>query len=208
MQDPGARSKTSAQSSALLAADVGNSRTKFGMFAASESSKTAAALPECLESWAVPHQETIDWSAIRERLAAREAQHVAGFVAGANPDGVVRLLSTWPRDGWSPPRVIDDPSAFPIEVRLEAPRKVGIDRLLNAVAANVIRPNGAPCIIVDTGTATTVDAVSADGAFEGGAILPGFELSARALHRYTALLPYITTDELVTRRRISRSSGA
>jgi type III pantothenate kinase len=51
--------------------------------------------------------------------------------------------------------------------------------------------------VVDTGTATTVDAISPEGAFEGGAILPGFELSARALNQYTAMLPYITVDELV-----------
>jgi type III pantothenate kinase len=76
--------------------------------------------------------------------------------------------------------------------------KVGIDRLLNAVAANILRPEGRPAILVDTGTATTVDYITAQGAFAGGAILPGFELSARALHDYTALLPLVSIDELAT----------
>ena len=58
---------------------------------------------------------------------------------------------------------------FHFTVNLESPNKVGIDRLLNAVAANVVRANNQPCVIVDTGTATTVDAVSPDGVFEGGA---------------------------------------
>jgi type III pantothenate kinase len=74
--------------------------------------------------------------------------------------------------------------------------RVGVDRLLNAVAANVIRPAARPAVIVDTGTATTVDLVNTDGAFEGGAILPGFELCARALHDYTALLPLLSIEEL------------
>jgi type III pantothenate kinase len=52
-------------------------------------------------------------------------------------------------------------------------------------------------IIVDSGTATTVDVISTTGAFEGGAILPGFQLCSRALHQYTALLPRISNDEIV-----------
>ncbi|MCA9071622.1 MAG: type III pantothenate kinase, partial [Planctomycetaceae bacterium] len=72
----------------------------------------------------------------------------------------------------------------------------GIDRLLNAVAANCVRSKNQPALIVDSGTATTVDTVDQTGAFMGGSILPGFELSARALHHYTALLPLIPLDEL------------
>ena len=73
---------------------------------------------------------------------------------------------------------------------------MGIDRLLNAVAANHIRPDKTPAVIIDCGTATTVDYISAAGAFAGGAILPGFELSARALHQYTARLPLIDVATL------------
>ena len=83
-----------------------------------------------------------------------------------------------------------------MKINLEQPNHAGIDRILNAVACNTIRPAGTPAVIVDTGTATTVDAISPDGAFEGGSILPGFELCARALHQYTALLPFVTIDEL------------
>jgi type III pantothenate kinase len=65
------------------------------------------------------------------------------------------------------------------------------------VAANVLRPQGAAVVIVDAGTATTVDLLSAEGAFEGGSILPGIELGARALHQYTALLPLIDVPALL-----------
>jgi type III pantothenate kinase len=70
---------------------------------------------------------------------------------------------------------------LPIEVKLEFPDRVGLDRLAAAVAVNVLRTAGSPAIVVDAGSAITVDLVAADGAFEGGVILPGFRMSAEAL---------------------------
>jgi len=83
-----------------------------------------------------------------------------------------------------------------LTIDVDEPRKVGIDRLLNAVAANTLRQTDQGAIIVDTGTATTVDVVSSEGHFAGGSILPGFELSAKSLHDYTALLPLIPVSDL------------
>ena len=85
---------------------------------------------------------------------------------------------------------------LPLEVRLERPDMVGIDRLVDAVAVNRLREPGRPAVIVDVGTAITVDLVSADGAFLGGAILPGIQMSARALHEFTDLLPLVDVSEL------------
>ena len=90
---------------------------------------------------------------------------------------------------------------LPLEVRTESPERVGVDRLLNAVAANSWLRRGPkgrqprPAVIVDAGTAVTVDFVSPDGAFEGGAIFPGRRLMAAALHDYTALLPLVVGAE-------------
>jgi type III pantothenate kinase len=81
---------------------------------------------------------------------------------------------------------------IPIPVRLDAPDLVGADRLLGAWAAVALV--GAPCIVVDVGTATTVDVVDADGAFAGGAILPGPVLGMRSLARGTALLPPVPLE--------------
>jgi type III pantothenate kinase len=64
---------------------------------------------------------------------------------------------------------------------------LGQDRLVNAYAAS--RLYGAPAIVIDLGTAITIDAVSRDKKYLGGLILPGMELSLEALHRHTALLP-------------------
>lgn len=80
---------------------------------------------------------------------------------------------------------------LPLEINVESPERVGMDRLIAAVAANQRRERQRPAIIVDAGTAITVDLVDADGVFQGGVILPGFRLSARALADGTDLLPNV-----------------
>ncbi|MFN8519946.1 MAG: type III pantothenate kinase [Chloroflexota bacterium] len=81
---------------------------------------------------------------------------------------------------------------IPLPVRLPSPATVGADRLLGAWAAR--EQVGAPCIVVDVGTATTIDVVDAGGGFVGGAILPGPALAMRSLARGTALLPPVPLE--------------
>ena len=71
----------------------------------------------------------------------------------------------------------------------ESPREVGADRIVNAVAA--FEAYGGPCIVVDFGTATTFDAISARGEYLGGAICPGIGISAEALFQHAAKLPRV-----------------
>jgi len=179
----------------VMCVDVGNSRTKFGLFRREEGPRHRNALPDCLAAMAIPHGQLVNWEKLRRDFEIRRDARVCGFLTGSNPDAVGVIRSDWPKD-WLEPTFLDDVLNFPLEIRLEKPNHAGIDRILNAVACNTIRPEGVPAVIVDTGTATTVDAVSPEGAFEGGSILPGFELSARALHQYTALLPFVTVDEM------------
>jgi type III pantothenate kinase len=75
------------------------------------------------------------------------------------------------------------------DIRVDAPHEVGADRLLNALAAHH-RYHG-PLIVIDFGTATTFDVVASDGAYLGGVIAPGINLSIEALHRAAARLPRI-----------------
>ena len=81
---------------------------------------------------------------------------------------------------------------LPLEVRVAEPHRVGIDRLAGAAAAALAKDPGRPAIVVDCGTATTVNLVAATGAFLGGAILPGPALMARALAEGTSRLPEVT----------------
>jgi len=72
------------------------------------------------------------------------------------------------------------------------PREVGMDRLVNAVAA--VEKYGKPLIVVDMGTATTFDAVDADGVYQGGAIFPGVKVAMEALFLKTSKLPRINIE--------------
>ncbi|MCA9214947.1 MAG: type III pantothenate kinase [Planctomycetales bacterium] len=79
----------------------------------------------------------------------------------------------------------------PITIDVEFPNQVGIDRILGAVAANEFRTHGQPAIVVDAGSAITVDAISADGVFLGGVIMAGFAMRTKSLATSTDLLPLI-----------------
>ena len=95
---------------------------------------------------------------------------------------------------------------LPLLVRVEEPSKVGIDRLLAAVAANAMvradRRDGEPLIVIQAGSAVTVDLVFASAgderpSFEGGAILPGVPMMLRLLGQAADMLPEVDADELL-----------
>ena len=83
---------------------------------------------------------------------------------------------------------------IPIENGYETPQTLGLDRLAAAVAANALYPNS-NVVIVDFGTAITVDFVSAEGKFLGGNISPGAATRFKALHHFTKRLPLCELDE-------------
>lgn len=87
------------------------------------------------------------------------------------------------------PLIVAGAGIVPIAIRIERPQEAGADRLVNALAA--ARLHGSPAVVVDFGTATTLDCVAADGAYVGGAIAPGLELGLEALAARTAKLPRI-----------------
>ena len=84
-------------------------------------------------------------------------------------------------------------SDLPLSVKAEQPDRVGIDRLAAATAASHLVSSNKGCIIIDCGTAATVDMVASDGQFLGGAILPGPALLARCLADGTSLLPEVSS---------------
>jgi type III pantothenate kinase len=168
----------------LLAIDAGNSRIKFGLFRPASTRQDTPAFPECAEFLAIPVDEPIP----RAELMRWTNQGVVGAViSGSNPPVIQRLLDSW--DLGPTPLAVRSCSSIPIVAKVDFPERVGLDRLLNAVAVNALRPPSRPAIVIDSGTATTVDYVSSSGEFCGGAILPGMELSAKALHLYTACYP-------------------
>lgn len=182
----------------LLAVDAGNSRLKFGLFEPGRLSHSNSIWPECRHFLAVPVDDAIPWDVLSGWLDSSTPGATARLsaISGTNPRAVERLLIGWARQGWPAPFVVSDHTAVPVAVAVDFPEKVGLDRLLSAVAANALRPADRAAIVIDSGTATTVNYISAQGTFCGGAILPGLEMSAKALHHYTALLPQLPVQEL------------
>jgi type III pantothenate kinase len=76
-----------------------------------------------------------------------------------------------------------------VPILADNPREVGADRIVNSVAA--FSRVGGPCVVVDFGTATTFDCVSAKGEYLGGVIAPGYQISAEALYRNASKLPRV-----------------
>lgn len=77
----------------------------------------------------------------------------------------------------------------PIEMAVEQPSSVGVDRLLNALGAFATLKQA--CVVIDCGTATTVDFVDGEGTFQGGSIAPGASMMLKSLHEHTAKLPSV-----------------
>jgi len=87
------------------------------------------------------------------------------------------------------PLVVDAGTKTGVRIRYDNPREVGADRVVDAAAVQHLY--GGPACVVDFGTATTFDAISADGDYLGGAIAPGIQIAAEALTRRTAKLPRV-----------------
>jgi type III pantothenate kinase len=161
-----------------LVADVGNSRIKWGLCQDGAVTLSAALPIEDPPAWRVQLDQ---WGLARPLRWA---------LASVHPARGERLVE-WLRQRGDAVHLLDGARQLPLRVRVEHPDRVGIDRLLDAVAANTRREPGAGAVIVDAGSAVTVDWLDAEGTFCGGAILPGLRLMARTLHEHTALLPLI-----------------
>jgi type III pantothenate kinase len=179
------------QQSSIIAIDVGNTRAKFGLFVSCGNG-----LIQPVEVIARVLNETPDLAdALHQWWSARSGTTPqTAMIAGSNPDVRDRLIENWPLENCRPVAV-SRPDQIPIEVDVEFPSRVGIDRLLNVFAAGRRLQQPGPVIAIDSGTATTVDLMTSNRTFRGGSILPGLRLSAHAMHDYTARLPLLNVDE-------------
>ncbi len=124
-----------------------------------------------------------------EFVPAPQVRQAPIIVASVNPAALARLRAVAPAAGPAAPKAARDDFPIPIATDVDEPEKVGVDRLLAALAA--YRLTGSACVVVDCGTAVTVDAVAAGGTFLGGAIFPGRDMMARALAEGAAQLPKV-----------------
>jgi type III pantothenate kinase len=161
--------------------DVGNTRIKWGRCDGAR----------VVEVVALPADAPQTWQLQLERWPG--ASDARWIISGVHPQRR-DTLAAWLRERAPSVQVLDSYRQLPLVVQVDAPEKVGIDRLLNAVAANTRRCKHVAAIIVDAGSAVTVDYVDPSGAFRGGAIFPGLRLMAQALREHTAMLPFVQID--------------
>jgi type III pantothenate kinase len=177
----------------VVAVDVGNARIKFGLF----RGPAARPLPEPVAALSCDGRRP-ELARIVPWLAEHGAAHAWWWIGTVNRPATTRLLDWIRRHRPADAITLLAAGDLPLDVRLPRPDMVGVDRLLDALAADRLRRRDRPAVVVDVGTAITVDLVSADGAFLGGAILPGIAMSARALNEFTDLLPLVEMSELGT----------
>lgn len=185
----------------LFVLDVGNTNTVLGVFAqAATKSATdidaAAPYDQLVANWRVATRQasTVDEYGVLFRnlfsMANLEAAGIHGIVISSVVpplDPVLRQVCE--RYFNSKPLLIEPGVKTGMPVQYDNPAEVGADRIVNAVAA--FEKYGGPCVIVDFGTATTFDCVSAKGEYMGGVICPGIGISADALFQRTARLPRV-----------------
>lgn len=171
----------------LIAVDIGNSRLKFGLFEA----PAAESVPVPSRWLDMAPEAEASFEALSDWLSPLSVGDASWFLASVNRPHATRLLD-WLRGRQAGLQIVLLASGdLPLAVALPRPDMVGIDRLVGAVAANRLRDPGRSAVVVDLGTAVTVDLVDGQGAFRGGAILPGIGMSARALYEFTDLLPLL-----------------
>jgi type III pantothenate kinase len=168
----------------LLVLNLGNSRVAMAAFAGGQLTSVKH----------IPHSLKSDWAAaiadVWKQVSDLEEVAVAG--ASVNPPleaeiGRAVLEATGKQIEWiGAGRDID----LPIKVLTENPKETGVDRIVNIAAAH--ESMGKACVVVDAGTAITIDCCNDNGDFVGGAIAPGVNLMLQSLHDQTAQLPSVT----------------
>jgi type III pantothenate kinase len=185
----------------LLVVDVGNTNTVLGVFAKvakgdADSPASEGLGYELIANWrlATVVTQTVDeYGVLFRNLFAMnkvEAKGIHGIViSSVVPPLDSTLREVCERYFNSKPLFIEPGVKTGMPVLYDNPGEVGADRIVNAVAA--FEKYGGPCIVVDFGTATTFDCVSAKGEYQGGVISPGIGISADALFERTARLPRV-----------------
>ena len=170
----------------LLVVDVGNTNITLGVFDGEELNGTfrmTTKLPRTSDEYGIELRQLIECQGLKN------TDITDIIVASVVPDVMHSLGSAMIKYFGIKPMIVSAGIKTGIRVATENPKKVGADRIVDAVAAYQIY--GGPVIVIDFGTATTYDIVGPDGTFEGAVIAPGIRTSAQALWGHAAMLPAI-----------------
>jgi type III pantothenate kinase len=170
----------------LLAIDCGNTNTVFSIW---DGTRFLATWRTSTETQRTADQYYV-WLSTLMEFQKIDAQITDMIISSTVPRVVFNLRVLADRYFDTRPLVVGKPDcALPVDVRVDAGTQVGPDRLVNTVAGHDLF--GGDLIVVDFGTATTFDVVAEDGAYVGGVIAPGVNLSLMALHQAAAALPHV-----------------
>jgi type III pantothenate kinase len=163
---------------ALLAIDVGNTQTVFGLFEGAD----------LLEHWRVATERNRSGDELGALYGSfLELSRVSGMALASTVPQLHRAYEEFAKDYARAELLELGPGLRTgVPIRYDDPREVGPDRIANAVAA--VDRYGVPCIVVDFGTSTNFDVVSAAGEYIGGVLAPGVEISMDALFQHAARL--------------------
>lgn len=166
----------------LAVIDIGNTNAVIGLFDGEELKGQWRAASDKLRT-------ADEWHILLQQFFAmrnQSLQSLSGVVIGSVVPSVSAAMVLACEMAAVEPLVVTPDTHFDMPVLLDDPRELGADRIANAIAAFHIY--GGPAIVVDMGTATAFDVISAKGEFLGGVILPGIEISLDALFQRTAAL--------------------
>jgi type III pantothenate kinase len=175
----------------LLAIDVGNTNTVLGVFDGDqviEHWRIATVPDRTADEIAVVLRGLLDQSAVIKEQIDGGGDGITGIALCSTVPSVLHEMREMCRRYYREiPAVIVEPGVKTgVPIRMDNPKEVGSDRIMNSLAA--VHLFGGPAIVVDFGTSTNFDAVSARGEFVGGALAPGIEISVDALSRRAAQL--------------------
>lgn len=169
----------------LLCVDIGNTQIALGVYAGG----TEGSRPPVVRDWRMrtdPRMTSDELEVSFDALLGRYAAEVDGVAALSTVPSLLRELRMM-LDRRGGPQVIVGPGVRTgVPLLVDNPREVGADRVMNTLAAHAIYDTA--CVVVDFGTSTNIDVVSAKGEFLGGALAPGIEISMDALATRAAAL--------------------
>jgi type III pantothenate kinase len=182
----------------ILVFDVGNSETTVGLFTSEMlrgNWRFITSVPRTADEYGILIGNLLERGGYdMKRIDGVAIGSVVPAVTGPLLEACSRYLPV------SSSIVVDANAGLPIKLDVDEPMTVGADRIINTLAAS--RLYGRDCIVVDLGTATTFDCITAEGVFIGGVISPGVQTSAETLTRKTSKLP--ATELVVPQRAIGR----
>ena len=168
----------------ILAFDVGNSETTIGLC---DGRNVRERWRVTTDGSRTPDEVYLLLVALLDSANVKRATVTGSAIGSVVPSVTAPLAEACQRLTGAPSVIVDSRSKLPITLDVDEPLTVGADRIINTLAAS--RLHKRDCIVVDLGTATTFDCITAEGVFLGGVIAPGVQMAAESLFRRTAKLP-------------------